>query len=77
MPAAAHSWNQAATALYGWTAAEVLGRSIAEVMPPTRSGAQAAQAMDGLSRGDVAIVDRQDPVAHRNQRAQHKQYLAF
>jgi len=44
-------WNQAATALYGWTADEALNRNITEIMPPTRSSAQAAQAMDRLSRG--------------------------
>ena len=45
-------WNQAATDLYGWSAAEVLDRSIAEVMPPPRSREQAAQTMAGLPRSE-------------------------
>ena len=45
-------WNRAATALYGWTAAEVMGQSISTIMPPTRSSTQAAQAMDALARGE-------------------------
>ena len=44
-------WNQAATALYGWTADEALNRGITEVMPPTGSRAREEQSMDRLARG--------------------------
>ena len=31
------SWNPAATAMYGYTAEEITGRSIAELIPPDRA----------------------------------------
>jgi PAS domain S-box-containing protein len=44
-------WNRFAEALYGWSAAEVQGRSILEVTPSAMSQAQAAELMADLRAG--------------------------
>lgn len=55
-------WNQGATQLYGWTAAEMLGRTVDELMPPdTRRSIQAgrdATARVGEWRGEVPVVTK-------------------
>ena len=45
-------WNGAAEALYGWSAAEVVGRSILEVTPAEQSAEQAAQIVGQLAAGE-------------------------
>jgi PAS domain S-box-containing protein len=44
-------WGAGAVALYGWEAAEVLGRSIVEVTPSQTSRAQAEEIMASLATG--------------------------
>lgn len=45
-------WNLSAQELYGWSAAEVLGRNIVDVTPSTISRAQAVELMDRLRSGE-------------------------
>ena len=45
-------WNRFAERLYGWSAAEVMGRSILDVTPATISQVQAAEIMTALLRGE-------------------------
>jgi PAS domain S-box-containing protein len=44
-------WNAAAETLYGWSAEEVIGRNIAEVIETGQSAAEAAHIMDHLRAG--------------------------
>jgi two-component system sensor histidine kinase/response regulator len=44
-------WNEAAEALYGWSADEVMGRPITEVTPSAASAAEAAEIMETLRAG--------------------------
>lgn len=46
-------WNEAASALYGWSADEVRGRNIVEVTPSSVSRDQAAEIMTALSAGEA------------------------
>jgi len=46
-------WNDAATALYGWPAAEVIGRNIVDVTPAEISRDEAAAIMKRLAAGEV------------------------
>lgn len=45
-------WNRCAQELYGWTAAEVLGRNIVDVTPSNMSRTQALQVMDLMRAGE-------------------------
>ncbi len=45
-------WNRAAEALYGWSAAEVLGRDVLEVTPAELSREQAMELMERLAAGE-------------------------
>jgi PAS domain S-box-containing protein len=45
------SWNRGAEKLYGYTAAEILGRHISAIIPPDRSG-ELAGILDKLRRGE-------------------------
>jgi PAS domain S-box-containing protein len=45
------SWNRAAERIFGWTAAEALGRSIALLVPPDRADEQ-RDILERLSRGE-------------------------
>ena len=45
-------WNDAAEQLYGWSAAEVLGRSIVDVTPAEASKEQAVKILDKLNAGE-------------------------
>ncbi|GAA3351266.1 hypothetical protein GCM10020358_80340 [Amorphoplanes nipponensis] len=45
-------WNRFAEVMYGWTAAEVIGRSIIEVTPTLTTADQARSIMSALRRGD-------------------------
>jgi PAS domain S-box-containing protein len=45
-------WNAAAERMYGWSAEEVLGRSVIEVTPSPASRAEAAQIMAAMQRGE-------------------------
>ncbi|HEY0603626.1 MAG TPA: ATP-binding protein [Herpetosiphonaceae bacterium] len=45
-------WNLCAQELYGWSAAEVLGRNIVDVTPSTMSRAQAIEVMERLRSGE-------------------------
>jgi PAS domain S-box-containing protein len=45
-------WNNFAEKLYGWTAAEVLGQSILEVMPTGATREQAAEIMSRVAAGE-------------------------
>ncbi|MBI5564736.1 MAG: PAS domain S-box protein [Chloroflexi bacterium] len=45
------SWNRAAEQMYGYTAPEVIGRSIAILFPPERID-ELAKIMDGIRRGE-------------------------
>jgi PAS domain S-box-containing protein len=45
-------WNRAAEQLYGWTAAEAIGRKVVELTPTDASREQAAAIMDALQRGE-------------------------
>ncbi len=44
------SWNPAATAMYGYTAEEITGRSIAELIPPDRA-TELPEILDQIGRG--------------------------
>jgi two-component system, cell cycle sensor histidine kinase and response regulator CckA len=44
------SWNPAATAMYGYTAGEITGHSIAELIPPDRGG-ELAEILDQIRQG--------------------------
>jgi PAS domain S-box-containing protein len=44
-------WNRCAERLYGWSAAEALGRSVVEMVPSEMSREQAAAIMDELRQG--------------------------
>jgi diguanylate cyclase (GGDEF)-like protein/PAS domain S-box-containing protein len=44
-------WNRQAEVLYGWSAAEVAGRSVLEVTPALRSAMQAEELMTALGQG--------------------------
>lgn len=44
-------WNPAAEKLYGWTAAEALGRNIVDLTPTEQSREQAMEIMEDLMRG--------------------------
>jgi len=46
-------WNSHAEKLYGWSAAEAVGRNILEVTPAETSSAQAAEIMSRLSSGET------------------------
>ncbi len=46
------SWNAAATSMYGYTAAEITGRSIATIIPPDRAG-ELAEILDRIRRDHV------------------------
>ncbi|BAZ19526.1 multi-sensor hybrid histidine kinase [Kalymmatonema gypsitolerans NIES-4073] len=45
-------WNRFAEILYGWSAVEVIGQNILEVVPAETSQEQAAQIMSQLQRGE-------------------------
>jgi PAS domain S-box-containing protein len=45
-------WNRCAERLYGWSAAEVLGRNVVEVVPSEMSREQAAELMERLRVGE-------------------------
>jgi PAS domain S-box-containing protein len=45
-------WNRCAERLYGWSAAEVLGRNVVEVVPSEMSREQAADLMERLRAGE-------------------------
>lgn len=46
-------WSPAAEQLYGWSAAEVIGRNVLEVTPLEISRARGAEIMRSLSRGEL------------------------
>ncbi len=46
-------WNRAAEAMFGWEAAEVLGRGIAEVTQTSASAEDTARVMSVLARGET------------------------
>jgi PAS domain S-box-containing protein len=46
-------WNRHAEKLYGWSAAEAVGRNILEVTPAETSSAQAAEIMSRLTAGET------------------------
>jgi PAS domain S-box-containing protein len=46
-------WNDYAERLYGWPAAEAVGRSVLEVTPDESEGAQAAEIMSRLAAGQT------------------------
>jgi PAS domain S-box-containing protein len=46
------AWNPHAETLYGWTAAEAIGRDILELTPSSDSAAQAAELIERLRAGD-------------------------
>lgn len=47
------AWNHAAQRLYGWRAAEAMGRSILELTPSQQSRGEAAEIMATLQRGEA------------------------
>lgn len=46
-------WNQGASRVYGWTAEEVIGRSITEITPAEGSMEEAGDIMETLSSGEA------------------------
>ena len=44
-------WNRHAETLYGWSAAEILGRDVVEVIPADTTKTQAAEILSGLQQG--------------------------
>jgi two-component system cell cycle sensor histidine kinase/response regulator CckA len=57
------SWNPAATAVYGYTAEEITGHSIAELIPPDRA-AELPEILDQIKRGQR--VDHFETIRLRN-----------
>ena len=57
-------WNRYAERLYGWTAAEALGRNIAELIAPRPSVEQAAEAMAQVGAG--AVWSGEFPARHKD-----------
>ncbi len=57
-------WNRCAESLYGWTAAEVMGRRILDVTLPASQRAEAAEIMARLQRGESWSGEQQ--VQHRD-----------
>jgi two-component system cell cycle sensor histidine kinase/response regulator CckA len=57
-------WNRCAERMYGWLAAEALGRNILELTPAEASRGQAAQIMESVRRGESwsgeLVVRRRD-----------------
>lgn len=57
-------WNRYAEHLYGWSAAEVIGRDVVEITPAQMSQPQAAELMSRLQRGEKwsgeFLVQRRD-----------------
>ena len=45
-------WNEPAEVLYGWPAADVIGRNILDITPTRGSGEAAAQIMEDMRNGD-------------------------
>jgi PAS domain S-box-containing protein len=45
-------WNNRATELYGWDAAETIGRNVLDVMPTRQTQDEAAQIMESLRAGN-------------------------
>ncbi|SHG72403.1 EAL domain-containing protein [Massilia sp. CF038] len=59
-------WNPFAEKMYGWSAAEVLGRNIVEVLPAESARQHTSQIMARLNRGESWIGEYE--VRHRNGR---------
>lgn len=62
-------WNAAAELLYGWPAAEVVGRNIADVVVPRVSQRASSEVMEALRRGGswsggIAVQRRDGEVLH-------------
>ena len=45
-------WNRGAETLYGWSAADVIGRPVLEVTPAMHSAEEAAAILEQLQRGE-------------------------
>lgn len=60
-------WNRFAESLYGWSAAEVLGRNIADIIPSNLSQQEAIEILSRLKRGESwsgeFVVRRRDGTA--------------
>ncbi len=51
------SWNAAAEAIYGWSAAEMLGDSLARLLPPGEASVAQTQSLYAELRGGTAVRD--------------------
>lgn len=58
------SWNPAAERLFGYSAEEIIGRSIAVLLPPNRSG-EMRETFDRVRRGEI-VTERETERLHKH-----------
>ena len=57
------SWNKAATAMFGFSAEEIVGQSITAIIPPERLDEEARDPRSGPARRAASSISRRNAVA--------------